>query len=114
MPDKKENQKEILETLKVTISLAKIGEHFVNFIVNCRKINASPLAVVKVFREARAEEPEKVSEHKELIPTLCFIDWLEDPSEDNFQLLQKSLGVKIDMIVKKELEEQSSQPEENK
>jgi len=108
VPESTKEYQEIIDQFKVTLNLAKIGEHFLNFIVRCRKMGAPPLTVLQILREIK-NEPKNIDKHKTIIPILCFADWLNDPSEENFQNLQKSIGVKVDKIVENELKNAGKQ-----
>lgn len=104
--DKQEPSKEykdIMEQFKVTLKLSRIGEHFLTFIVQCRKLNASPAAVINAFRTIKNDPNTKIPNPDTLLPILCFVDWINEPTEERFQDLQKALGVKIDKIVQNEL-----------
>lgn len=111
-PVNPEEQKKVLEQFKVTLRLAKIGEHFLNFIVQCRKMNVPPSAAIRALKEVR--DSKKDDNNKSTVPILLFAEWMQEPSEEKFQALQKSLGVKIDKIVQEELIAQKSTEEKPK
>ena len=97
--------KDVMEQFKVTLRLSRIGEHFLTFIVQCRKLNAPPAAVVEAFRTIKSDPDTKIKNPKELLPVLCFVDWINDPTEERFQDLQKAIGVKIDKIVQDDIKQ---------
>lgn len=97
--------KEIMDQFKITLKLSKIGEHFLNFIIQCKKLNMHPKVMIDALKQMREDPNSKVTNRDALIPIICFSDWFDVPSEENFQNLQKSIGVKIDKIVEEQLKE---------
>lgn len=75
--------------------LANIGNHFLLFVIRCRMIKAGPKDLFAVFEQAAKEEDAKYGE----VPILRLYKWIEDPSEENYAALAKSLNIDIDGLI---------------
>lgn len=101
MEENKENQKELdqaKEDVSKLVRLAFIGEHFLQFIIACRRVKKDPLSYSEAIKNTLLN-PDCKLENKEIPPVVNFIDWLADSNEEKFKKLEKSLGIKIDSVL---------------